>query len=103
LVSRELEVESRPRARVSESVGVSPEDSPPLAEPISPPLRTHTPAQAAVRAAVSDRALVAPVEMWFGDFRIGVKAGTRTYEQFRRYADVILRDLDASERARGLR
>jgi hypothetical protein len=37
--------------------------------------------------------MVAPVEMWFGDARVGVKAGTKTYAQFRKYADVLLGDL----------
>jgi hypothetical protein len=34
--------------------------------------------------------MVAPIEMWFGDARIGVKAGTKTYAQFRKYADVLI-------------
>jgi hypothetical protein len=37
--------------------------------------------------------MVAPVEMWFGEARVGVKAGTKTYAQFRKYADVLLGDL----------
>jgi hypothetical protein len=37
--------------------------------------------------------MAAPVEMWFGDARVGVRAGTKTYEQFRRYADIMMRDL----------
>ncbi len=37
--------------------------------------------------------MAAPVEMWFGDSRIGVKAGTKTYAQFRKYADVLFADL----------
>lgn len=37
--------------------------------------------------------MAAPVEMWFGDARVGVKAGTATYERFRRFADVMLKDL----------
>lgn len=41
----------------------------------------------------------APVEMWFGDARVGVKAGTATYEKFRKYADVLFADLKGSERA----
>jgi hypothetical protein len=45
------------------------------------------------RADSSDFHMVAPVEMWFGDARVGVKAGTRTYAQFRKYADVLLGDL----------
>jgi nicotinate-nucleotide--dimethylbenzimidazole phosphoribosyltransferase len=43
-----------------------------------------------------DLVMAAPVEMWFGDARIGVKAGTPTYDRFRKYADVLLADLKAS-------
>ena len=51
-------------------------------EPASPPVRPADFAE-----------MVAPVEMWFGDARVGVKAGSKTYEQFRKYADVLLDDL----------
>lgn len=45
--------------------------------------------------------MVAPVEMWFGEARVGVKAGTKTYAQFRKYADVLLGDLKgATSRSR---
>jgi hypothetical protein len=37
--------------------------------------------------------MVAPVEMWFGDYRVGVKAGSKTHAQFRKYADVLLAEL----------
>jgi hypothetical protein len=37
--------------------------------------------------------MAAPVEMWFGEARVGVKAGTKTYEQFQKYARVLLGDL----------
>jgi hypothetical protein len=53
------------------------------------------------RAAAPEIVLTAPVEMWFGDYRVGVKEGTRTYQQFRRYADVMLADLGAAKRVRG--
>jgi hypothetical protein len=43
----------------------------------------------------------APVEMWFGDSRVGVKAGTGTYDRFRKYADVLLEDLRSSRRSVG--
>jgi hypothetical protein len=43
--------------------------------------------------------MVAPVEMWFGDYRVGVKAGSKTHAQFRKYADALLNDLKG-ERAR---
>jgi hypothetical protein len=43
--------------------------------------------------------MAAPIEMWFGDSRIGVKAGTATYERFRKYADALLADLPSSKAA----
>ncbi|MDP2234540.1 MAG: hypothetical protein Q8K89_12950 [Actinomycetota bacterium] len=51
------------------------------------------------RSDVQEHVLVAPVEMWFGDARVGVKPGTRTYDQFLRYADVLLADLKVAKRA----
>jgi hypothetical protein len=57
-------------------------------DPASPPSR---PAEFAE--------MVAPVEMWFGDYRVGVKSGSRTHAQFRKYADALLNDLKG-ERAR---
>lgn len=44
-------------------------------------------------AVVPEVDMVAPVEMWFGDSRVGVRPGTRTYDQFRKYADNLLNDL----------
>lgn len=41
--------------------------------------------------------LVAPVEMWFGDSRVGVKAGSRTYELFQKYASVLFDDLQRAK------
>jgi hypothetical protein len=41
--------------------------------------------------------MVAPVEMWFGDYRVGVKSGTKTHAQFRKYADVLLGELKGSD------
>lgn len=50
------------------------------------------------RAAVDPQlVMAAPIEMWFGDSRIGVKAGTATYERFRKYADALLADLPLSK------
>jgi hypothetical protein len=46
------------------------------------------------RDAAPDHELVAPVEMWFGDHRVGVKAGTRTYDLFQKYARVLFDDLE---------
>jgi hypothetical protein len=45
------------------------------------------------RAESAEFHMEAPVEMWFGEARVGVRAGTKTYEQFRKYADVLLGDL----------
>jgi hypothetical protein len=70
---------------------------PPSEEPATP-----RPAPAAAAAATSvdserdnvpEHELVAPVEMWFGDHRVGVKAGTRTYELFQKYSKVLFDDL----------
>lgn len=48
------------------------------------------------REQASDLQLAAPVEMWFGDARVGVRAGSATHEHFMRYAQNLLRDLHAS-------
>ncbi len=53
----------------------------------------HSAATHGPRGATPVLTMVAPVEMWFGEARVGVKAGTKTYEQFRKYADVLLGDL----------
>lgn len=37
--------------------------------------------------------LVAPVEMWFGEARVGVKPGSKTYDRFQRIAKVLFDDL----------
>jgi hypothetical protein len=50
-----------------------------------------------LRGESAELQMVAPVEMWFGDARVGVKAGTRTYDQFRKYADVLLGDLKGKD------
>jgi hypothetical protein len=57
------------------------------------------PPQAPVR--VDFMEMVAPVELWFGEYRVGVKSGSKTHAQFRKYADALLGDLKATgERAR---
>ena len=43
--------------------------------------------------------LVSPVEMWFGDTRVGVKEGTKTYELFQRYASALLNDLSEARKS----
>lgn len=45
---------------------------------------------------VPEHELVAPVEMWFGDARVGVKPGSKTYDRFQRIAKVLFDDLKAS-------
>jgi hypothetical protein len=47
-------------------------------------------------ADVPELVLETPVEMWFGDARVGVKPGSATYERFRKYADVLFADLKES-------
>lgn len=106
----------RPAARVAEAAFVPPVA--PVTVPVPPPrparpvARVHAPdgevteyaptasahnstrSAAAGRDSVPELVMAAPVEMWFGDSRVGVKAGTATYERFRKYADVLLADLD---------
>lgn len=52
------------------------------------------------RDSIPELAMAAPVEMWFGDHRVGVKHGTKTYDQFRRYADALFDDLRATGKLR---
>lgn len=86
----------RPVARVRSADGeVLRYDPAALQQPVVAPEVT------AGRASAPDLVMEAPVEMWFGDSRVGVKAGTATYERFRKYADVLLADLrEASARTR---
>ncbi|MHB9003717.1 MAG: hypothetical protein ACYC6C_06590 [Coriobacteriia bacterium] len=45
------------------------------------------------RSRAPEHVLVAPVEMWFQEHRVGVKAGSKTYDQFQRIAQVLFDDL----------
>ena len=108
----------RPAARVADAVFVPP--MAPVTIPAPPPrparpvARVHAPdgevteyaaatddrqarPSAAGRDSVPELVMAAPVEMWFGDSRVGVKAGTATYERFRKYADVLLADLGQAD------
>jgi len=40
--------------------------------------------------------LSSPVEMWFGEHRVGVKQGTATFDRLQRYAETLLSDLRES-------
>lgn len=40
--------------------------------------------------------LSSPVEMWFGEHRVGVKEGSATFDRLQRYAATLLDDLEAS-------
>ncbi|HSK46536.1 MAG TPA: hypothetical protein VLA05_00855 [Coriobacteriia bacterium] len=44
-------------------------------------------------------AMHTPVEIWFGDARVGVRDGTQTSRHFRKYADRLLADLKAAQEA----
>lgn len=48
------------------------------------------------RESAPEMVLAAPVEMWFGESRVGVRAGSATYDRFRKYADALLIDLNAT-------
>ena len=88
--------EQRPRTvvRSIDAARPGPGSSPAL-EPLAP--TAPTTAGATGRSDIEDVVLAAPVEMWFDDARIGVKAGTKTYAQFRKYADVLFGDLKAAK------
>lgn len=87
------ELASRPRA-VVRSIAV-PAEGTPVLEPLASVSRPTG------RADAPELVMAAPVEMWFGESRIGVKAGTKTYAQFRKYADALFEDLRDSENRRG--
>ncbi|MDZ4168838.1 MAG: hypothetical protein U1E26_04175 [Coriobacteriia bacterium] len=78
----------RPVARVRSAEGLLVEFAPAAAVGEGPDSR---------RGAVPELVMEAPVEMWFGEARVGVKAGTATYDRFRKYADVLLQDLRATK------
>jgi len=88
--------EQRPRTVVRSIDAARPE---PGTSPALEPLATTVPTTAGAtgRSDIEDVVLAAPVEMWFDDARIGVKAGTKTYAQFRKYADVLFGDLKAAK------
>lgn len=50
------------------------------------------------RDAVPEVHLSAPVEMWFGVSRVGVRRGSETHQRFVHYANSLLDDLHASRR-----
>jgi hypothetical protein len=88
---------SRPRAVVREVDTERGPDS--SAAPLTPLATQAGSASSGVRANTPELVMAAPVEMWFGDSRVGVKRGTKTYTQFRRYADALFEDLRAADKA----
>ncbi len=75
---------------------VSPAPITPITEPadsVSAPATQATTAVDSRVANVPDHEMVAPVEMWFGDARVGVKPGSKTYDRFQRIAQVLFDDL----------
>jgi len=75
------------------------EDAPAAASaPRLAPLASGTTADVvSSRDSAPEFVMAAPIEMWFGEHRVGVKAGTRTFEQFKRYADTLFDDLKAAD------
>lgn len=58
-------------------------------------------APSALPARTENLDMIAPVQMWFGDYAVAVKAGSKTHAQFKKYADVLLDELrDAGEHSR---
>jgi len=56
------------------------------------------PREPAPRLDASEFNLVSPVEIWFGETRVGVKRGTKTFDLFQRYASCLLEDLSKARR-----
>lgn len=73
-------------------------------QPVVPSAKREHPRTEAVRVRAArvpadktpEHELVAPVEMWFGDARVGVRPGSTTYDLFQKYARVLLDDLKRS-------
>jgi hypothetical protein len=88
---------ARPRVRVHVADGVDAVNPDGVADAPRVPMVMTGDKRA--RASVDPHmVMAAPVEMWFGESRVGVKAGTATYDRFRKYADVLFEDLRASRR-----
>jgi hypothetical protein len=64
--------------------------------PAAAPRRPTVTVADAGREHAPEVVLAAPIEMWFGEHRVGVRAGSATFDRFRKYADVLLRDLNDS-------
>lgn len=75
-------MEDRPRVLVTER----PEEPRPAAT-------VHVSSDPDRELAADSVVLVAPVEMWFGEARVGVKPGSKTYDRFQRIAKVLFDDL----------
>jgi hypothetical protein len=88
---------ARPRVvvRAFEEIGAPGPDVPTPA-----PASSATPASSrpSTREEAAEVVMAAPVEMWFGESRVGVRAPSPTYDRFRKYADVLLGDLKAALR-----
>lgn len=53
-------------------------------------------ASGALPARAADYRLLMPVELWFGEHRIGVRPGTPTCAAFQRFANALLAELKAA-------
>jgi hypothetical protein len=105
------EPEPRPKtaspARTARVTGVSAQGGHAAPGSDVPSARRQAPLRDTPRATVAaespekvpDHELVAPVEMWFGEDRVGVKPGSRTYDLFQKYAAVLFDDLKRSTRS----
>jgi hypothetical protein len=68
----------------------------PTAEPVSEP----EPFEEALAPHEEQYVMTAPVELWFGDFRVAVRPGSDTDARFQRFAKVLLDEVrSARERA----
>jgi len=83
--------------------------APPVLEIEFPQLAEHIDSAQAVSLAPAtaedscceehEYAMHTPVEIWFGDARVGVRDDTGTSRRFRKYADRLLADLKAAQEA----
>jgi hypothetical protein len=81
----------RPRAVVRVSIETMAGD--PGSAEIAPPVSSASMVESTGRAHAQELIMAAPIEIWFGEQRVGVKKGTRTYDQFQSYADALFQEL----------
>ncbi|MBE0476025.1 MAG: hypothetical protein IBX62_02875 [Coriobacteriia bacterium] len=85
-----------PAARLPAPAASPPRHVPP-AGPEAPPALKPEPAAADSRT--EEYVMVSPVEMWFGEIRVGVRPGSKTFEEFQRLAARMLHRMPGARRS----